>query len=323
MSAAAAVRVLVAFKVTPDFELLRDADWAAAAERGVETRYVRRILNCFDESALELALRAAGDLAAHRAKATGAPEAAPAGAPSIELGAVSVGGREVEPYLTTLIALGFERATRIDAGPGVSSGGGVDDLDAIRAAANDLDFAPAAVALLIAAYARRVDRSDLVLLGSRSGPGDGGTVPFRVAEELGWPCLSQVTELEPLVDGRLRATCATDDGLARLTLRGPCVLAVGNAIVSNLRAPTLKERLSQRGAAPGLTTAGELGVDVAAACRHQASALLGLEAIDRRRASELVDGPTPQAKATTLYETHLRPWLTKLRPTSCTRHDLQ
>ena len=294
------MRVLVAFKVTPDFETLRDADWAAAAARGVETRYVRRVLNCFDESALELALRVADGLAARRAAIGGAP----AGAPPIELGAVSVGGREVEPWLTTLIALGYERATRIDPSPDMGPPG----------LATGLDFAPAAVAALIAAYARGIARSDVLLLGCRSGPGDGGTVPFRVAEELGWPCLAQVTELESLADGRLRATCATDDGIVRLTPRGPCVLAVGNAVVSSLRAPTLKQRLARRGASPGVTTASELGVDVAAACRHQASTLTGLEVIDRSRAAELVDGPTPQAKARTLYETHLRAHLAKPTP---------
>ena len=282
------MRVLVAFKVTPDFELLRDADWAAAAVQGVETRYVRRVLNCFDESALELALRVADGPAARGAVIAGAAVDLAA------LSAVSVGGREVEPWLATLLALGYERAARIDAG------------------SEDLDFAPAAVAALIAAYARTVDRSDLVLLGCRSGPGDGSTVPFRVAEALGWPCLTRVTELEPLVDGRLRATCATDDGRLRLTLRGPCVLAVGNAVVSNLRVPTLKQRLARRDEPPNVITAGELGADLGAARRTETSVLSGLEPIDRSRAGELVDGPTPRAKARTLYETHLRRRLANL-----------
>ena len=189
-----AVRVLVAFKVTPDLEALRDADWAAATERGVETRYVRRILNCFDESALELVLRAADGLA------------------GMELGAVSIGGREVEPYVKTLRALGYERATRIDPGAAQTEHGASQTEHGAHDTATDLDFAPGVVASLIARYARDIDRSDLVVLGSTSGPGDGGTVPFRVAEEMGWPCLSQVTELEPLADGRLRATCVTDVG---------------------------------------------------------------------------------------------------------------
>ena len=56
------VRIAVGFKVTPDYEALRPADWARAAAdeaaaRAEATRYVRRVLNVFDEAALELALR--------------------------------------------------------------------------------------------------------------------------------------------------------------------------------------------------------------------------------------------------------------------------
>ena len=162
------MRVLVAFKVTPDLEALRDADWAAATERGVETRYVRRILNCFDESALELVLRAADGLA------------------GMELGAVSIGGREVEPYVKTLRALGYERATRIDPGAAQTEHGASQTEHGAHDTATDLDFAPGVVASLIARYARDIDRSDLVVLGSTSGPGDGGTraVPGRRGDGL-------------------------------------------------------------------------------------------------------------------------------------------
>jgi electron transfer flavoprotein alpha/beta subunit len=273
------LHILVAFKVTPDFEALRDADWTALAAGGGDTRYVRRVLNCFDESALELALRLRRDLA-------------PAGVDT-RLAAVSVGGREVEPFLATLRALGYERTMRIDPGP----------------QATGLDFAPGAVATLIAAFARRVARADLVVLGSRSGPGDGGTVPFRVAEALGLPCLSQVTELAALADGRARVTCAAPDGLLRLTLTGPCVLAVGNAVVSCLSAPTLADRLAHRDEPPAVMSAGELGVDLDAELARECAALAGFATVDRRRAATLVGGATPADAARSLYDGWLRPLL--------------
>ncbi len=275
------LRILVAFKVTPDFEALRDAEWAALAAGAGDTRFVRRVLNCFDESALELALRLRRDLAAAGVSAT--------------LAALSVGGREVDPFLATLRALGYERTARVEPGP--------------HAAA--LDFAPGAVAALIAAYARRVARSDLVVLGSRSGPGDGGTVPFRVAEALGLPCLAQVTELAALTDGRVRVARAADDGLLRLTLNGPCVLGVGNAVVSCLSAPTLKERLAHHDEPPEVLSDAELGVDLDAELGRAGVALTGLETIDRSRAGALVGGATPADAARRLYDGWLRPLLEK------------
>jgi electron transfer flavoprotein alpha/beta subunit len=276
------LRILVAFKVTPDFEALREADWAALAAGGGDARYVRRVLNCFDESALELALRLRRDLAAAGVGAT--------------LAATSIGGREVDPFLATLRALGYERTTRID--------------PATRGAA--LDFSPGAVAALVAAHARRVAQPDLVLLGARSGPGDGGTVPFRVAEALGLPCLTEITELNAAADGRVRVTRAADDGRLRLTLNGPCVLAIGNAVVSCLSAPTLKERLAHRDEPLEVVDPEELGVDLAAELAREGTTLAGLETIDRRRAGVLVDGATPAEAARRLYESWLRALLERL-----------
>lgn len=268
-----AVRILVAFKVTPDYEALRGADWAAgAAADGVETRYVRRILNCFDESALELGLRLA--------------EARAGAAAGASLGAVSVGGTEAEPHLKTLLALGYERAARVHT----------------EAA---LDFAPSVTAALVAGYAR-LQGSDLLLLGCRSGPGDSGTVPFLVAEALGCPCLTQVTEIEPLDGDRLRVACTADDGVVSATVRPPCVLAVGNAVVSHLRVPTLTERLAARERRIDVAEPADLGVDVAVLLGRESCTLAGLETIDRRRRGAIVAGRTAGEKARAVFDAQLK-----------------
>jgi len=282
-----ALRILVSFKVTPDFEALREADWLAGAAadaaedaaHGVETRYVRRVLNCFDESALELALRLSDARAVRRA--------------ATDLGALSVGGRDTEPYLKTLLALGYERAARVEP----------------EAA---LDFAPAVTAALIAGYVRQFAHSDLVLLGCRSGPGDSGTVPFLVAEELGWPCLTQVIEVEPLPDDRVRVACMVDDGLLRVTLRLPCVLAVGNAVVSQLRAPTLTDRLARRDKRIAVLSGADMGVDIARELSREPCVLAGLEAIDRARRGVVIGGSTPREKAQILFDSHLKSKIEKL-----------
>jgi electron transfer flavoprotein alpha/beta subunit len=276
------MRIAVAFKVTPDFEALRESAWAAAAGAatpvagetpGVDTRFVRRVLNCFDESALELALRLADQLAESGAAAC--------------LEAVTVGGAVTEPYLKTLLALGYEQAARVHT----------------EAA---LDFAPAVTASLIAAFVARGRHCDVLMTGVRSGPGDSGTVPFRVAEALGWPCLTPVTEVEPLASARLRVTCAAPDGLLRLTVRAPCVLAVGNAVVSHLRVPTLTDRLRRRDTAIGVLDAADLGLDATAGPAWATVAPTGLETVDRSRPGIVVDGASPRDKARKLYDAQLK-----------------
>jgi electron transfer flavoprotein beta subunit len=280
-------RIVVGFKVTPDCEALRPADWARATEgapgglggpAGPETRYVRRVLGVFDEAALELALRLR-DTRAERGLRT-------------SLAAFSVAGHESDPFLKTLQALGYERAARVEA-------------DAT------LDFAPTATAALVAAGAQRLG-GDVLLLGSRSGPGDSGLVPFLVAEALGRPCLTQVTEIEPADRGCLRVTFTSDAGPVRATVAPPCVLAVGNAVVSMLRVPTLKERLATRDEPVVTFSAAELDIDVPGELDRDPAALAALETIDRSRAGVIVGGATPADKARALYETHLRARLERL-----------
>jgi electron transfer flavoprotein alpha/beta subunit len=232
------------------------------------------VLNCFDESALELALRLSDSVTQRGGGAS--------------LAALSIGGREIDSHLTTLLALGYERAARLNV-------------------ESDLDFAPAVVASLIAHYVTQREPCDLLLLGCRTGPGDGGTVPFRVAEALGWPCVSQVTKVEPLADGGgLHVTHTADEGLLRLTVRSPVVLAVGNAVVSRLRVPTLRDRLARRDTPVAIVAAAGLGVDVAAELAREPTALRGLEVVDRARRGAVVDGAGPRDKARLLYDAHLR-----------------
>lgn len=276
------MRILVCFKTTPDYEALREADWAALAGGGGETKYARRVLNCYDESALELALRLAD-----AAGPPGPPAGGQAGRAAPELAALSVAGHEADPHLRTLRALGFAHAARITS-------------DA------DLDFAPATVAALIAGYVRGIGHSDVALLGCRCGPGDGGTVPHRVAEALGWPCLTQVTAVAAAERGRLRVTWTAGEALLRATVRPPCVLAVGNAAVSHLRVPTLKDRLAVRDEPVTVLSAADVGVDLAAELEREDLALLGLERVDRRRGGALVGGATPAEKARVLFETRLQ-----------------
>jgi electron transfer flavoprotein beta subunit len=271
------LRIVVGFKVTPDYEALRPADWARLATddpvaRAEATRYVRRVVGVFDEAALELALRLR--------------DARDAVGLRTSLAAFSVAGREADPLLKTLQALGFESA-RVEAGA-------------------DLDFAPRATAAVIAAHLRQAGLPDALLLGNRCGPGESGTVPFLLAEALGLPCLTEVTDVETAPADRLRVTFAAGGRPVRATIAPPCVLAVGNAIVSMLRVPTLKERLAARDRPVVVRSAADLGVDAAAQAAGEPATPTALKAVDRSRAGVVVDGATPAVKARALYETQLR-----------------
>ncbi len=161
----------------------------------------------------------------------------------------------------------------------------------------------------MAAGARRLG-GEVLLLGERGSPGGSGLVPFLAAEALGRPCVAGVTAVGPAGAGRLRVTFTTDDGPFRALAAPPCVLAVGNAVVSMLRVPTLKDRLAARDRPVAELTPADLGVDVAAA--PSGATLTRLETIERGRAGVVVPGETPADEARALYEQHLRARLEQL-----------
>ncbi|HPU01805.1 MAG TPA: electron transfer flavoprotein subunit beta/FixA family protein [Bacillota bacterium] len=260
-----AMRVLVCFKVVPDLDQLPPGGWEIEGLR-VETGFVKTMLNPYDESALELALRLA--------------ESAPG---CVKLTALTVGGREAEGYLKTLYALKFDRAVRLESHA-------------------DLRFSPESVAAAICTFARN-NPPDVIIMGRQSGVGDNAATPLLAAEMLGWPCITQVTELKFHGEDWLEVGSMVDGGFLRQLARPPFVAAVGNAPHAYLRVPTLKERLASR----------DKEVEVLAAAKEPAGCTLeGLAAIDRRRAGIKIDGTSPQEKARKLYEEYLRRWLAEL-----------
>lgn len=49
-------RILVCFKIVNNFDDVLPGDWQDIGTGEVDTSYTKRMLNCFDESALEMAL---------------------------------------------------------------------------------------------------------------------------------------------------------------------------------------------------------------------------------------------------------------------------
>ena len=51
------MNILCCFKISPDYDKVVEKDWAAVGSNGPDTSYVPRGPGCYDEAALELALR--------------------------------------------------------------------------------------------------------------------------------------------------------------------------------------------------------------------------------------------------------------------------
>jgi electron transfer flavoprotein beta subunit len=150
------------------------------------------VMNIFCANALETALR-------HRERHGGT------------IGALSFGPPSAEDVLRKALALLADDATLI-----------IRDEDA--------NPDPLAVARVLAAAIRRRSAVDLVLVGRESGDWGHGQTGGLLAEELGWPCISFVDQIEPgpADTHTVRVRRQTEDGWEMLEATLPLVLTITN-----------------------------------------------------------------------------------------------
>lgn len=200
------MRILVCFKVLPEFETVLESDWKNFTPQ-TDITYARRALNCFDASALEIALRIKDTLQTQ--------------------------GKEVLCHAATLgTALpAFVRKMLYAVGFG----------QVILLQAEQPEFASTAVAEQLAGLARE-GQYDMILTGKQAGYADTGKVPYLLAEQLRMPILPEVQMVEA-VDNGMEVTHQTDAGLYCSTIQLPAILSVGNSPVNAMRAATLLAQL--------------------------------------------------------------------------------
>lgn len=208
------MNILCCFKISPDYDKVLERDWSAAGPSGPDTSYVPHGPGCYDEAALELALRLRDEALAR--------------GDDVHVTAATVSAEKIDAFARLLYALGVARVVQIRA-------------------PETADFQPETVnAALSKAFAD--ERFDLVLCGAQSAEG-GGQTPCRLAKKLGFPCFSGITDLHVL-DSGLRMTHEIPGGERRATVRVPAVYAVGNAKHPYLRMATVRQRMAVSGRVP-------------------------------------------------------------------------
>ncbi len=269
------MNALVCFKTIADTALMTASDWAVDERLRVDLSFVRQVFNCFDESALELALRLSEQLRG-RNRASG-------------LTALTVDDRRADSFLRRLYAVGYDRAVRV----------------APKAGA-DLRFDPGCVSRLIAAYVELAGDLDALLTGGQSGEGDNRQTGFLLAERLNWPCIANVTGLEASDKRGCLIVSSRRDGRELIrTVKTPLVLVVGNTTqASYLRRPTLKQCLLTKKKPIAVKSPADLGQDPPDRDENDKK-LIGLAGRQGGRGCEMIQGRDLADKVRRLYEGHL------------------
>lgn len=199
------MNIAVCFKVTPDLEKVVDSDWQDY-NPSTDLRYAGRVLNCFDESALEIALRLK-------------EESIAAGIPCT-CTAITLGEAPPASLWQTLYATGY------------------DDIRVLESPWSE--FTPDELA---ATLAENLGTFDLIFTGRQAPMGDTASIPYLLSERLHMPVIPEVETVEALSEDAISLICAVDWGRMRMDVRLPAIVAVGNSPVAALRAATLRAKL--------------------------------------------------------------------------------
>jgi electron transfer flavoprotein beta subunit len=221
------IKIVVCFKAVPEFDQVVEADWDSFSP-SADWGYVKRTFGCFDEGALETALRlrSAWEEGREETECTAVTAAA---LPS--------------PLCKTLFAAGFGRVLDIS---GAFSGG-------------TAEFRPRHTAALLGDCLGSAGY-DLVLAGRQAGYADTGAVPLLLAENLGIPVITEAGEIVPC-DGGVEISRTGDTGMERIRARLPLLAVLGNGPVTALRAATLRALMAASGRAaerPPLSGAADM-----------------------------------------------------------------
>ena len=187
---------------------------------GVETENVKMSLNPFCEIALEEAIRL-------REKGIAS-----------EVLAVSVGEVKVEEVLRTALAVGADRAVRIDA---------------------PRQTEPLTLAKLLKSLVKK-EGVGLALLGKQAIDGDNNQTGQMLAALLGWGQATSVSKLE-IEDGKAQATREIDSGLQVRAMVLPAVLTV-DLRLNEPRYASLPNIMKARKIPIEVLTPESLGVEV-------------------------------------------------------------
>jgi len=219
------MRIIVCAKEVLDPDAVNNYALAGRLEIGEDGKSltqttIPRLMNGFDEQALEAALRLRD-----------------AGA-ECRIGVVSVGS---------------DPATMLKH----SAALGADEIAAVPLEDDSPDYHVVAAAL--SAYVRSSGDADLVLCGRQASDDDQGVVPALICEALGMPLVTNARAIE-LADGStLRITRVTPDGDEVVEVACPAVVTVSNEL-GEPRYPTAAKKIAARRMKPEIVSPESLGL---------------------------------------------------------------
>lgn len=153
---------------------------------------------------------------------------------------------------------------------------------------SDAALAGADVTLTAEVLAKLVEKQgyDLVIAGAESSDGGSGVIAPMIGELLGWPALTNLTEVA-VADGRVTATQASDGATVELAAALPAVVSVADEF-ADPRYPNFKGLMAAKKKELHAVTLADLDVDAEDFTRPRAI-MVAIERRPERERGEILD----------------------------------
>lgn len=145
---------------------------------------------------------------------------------------------------------------------------------------------------LLAAAVKKVGDADLVLAAEESADSHTAQTGPRVAEHLGWPLVTSVTDVR-VEGGVVKATRETDEGVEEVEVAMPAVLTI-NESANTPRLPALMQILQAKNKPQKVLSAADLGVAAPAPLLKRTKNVA--PKMERKQIMVAGDSPEEQAK---------------------------
>lgn len=240
------MKILVCLKQVIDVELNIQIKDGQLVEDGL-----RYVINAYDESALEAALRLKD---AHDADVT----------------VLSMGPERVQEALRKGLSMGADRAIHLQ--------------DSAFEGGDSHAFARALASLV------KARSYDLVLMGKQSQDTDAAHAGAMLAELLDWPQATNLVQVEREAEGRVQVSRNGDDGKEILSIQLPAVFTVSNDF-GEARLPTMKGIMGAKKKELEVLSLNDIGLSAEDAGKSGARIeVVGREAPERRKTGRKMTG---------------------------------
>lgn len=196
------MKVVSCIKQVRNLDDILPYDWVVDKQKlGVNIDYANRIMNTYDEMALEIMLQLCD------------------ASSDIESTTITIGDKNSETILRKALAIGVDNVVRIDKGNEV-----IDD--------------PYYIASLLKAELLDQGDVELILCGRQADNGNNGQTGQILAAMLGLPCITMVVDIR-MEDDKFLVSHLTSTGIEHVCIQGPLVVCVTQLKDKYLRMATL------------------------------------------------------------------------------------